>query len=328
MTTRWMITNRAVRGGVPGSRRGDRSYWMSSSDRRLDRLSDWTEVTARVFQRELLAAAQALPRVNDPLHQHEDQKHVCLFVHGYNNSWIDAVLRYDQVSRDLFDGERGLGLSVLFSWPSDGMLAGYVPDRVDADHSADDVAQVLVDLHDYQVAMQRLAMKDPSAACQVKISAIAHSMGNYVMQQGVARAWTRANRPALVSLFSQLLMVAADVDNDLFACGESSDGSPGEAIANLCYRVTALYSGRDPALAASAGLKHFGKRRLGRSGLDRAHAPPDNVWDYDCTPLLGNADTAAVHSAYFTEIATQRLMVDVLRGLDRAVVVGRVNSRG
>jgi integrase len=31
----------------------------------------------------------------------------------------------------------------------------------------------------------------------------------------------------------------------------------------LTYRVTALYSGFDPALAASAGLKHFLKRRTG-----------------------------------------------------------------
>lgn len=43
-----------------------------------------------------------------------------------------------------------------------------------------------------------------------------------------------------MSLLNQLVMVAADVDNDLFACGESIDKSDGDAISNLTYRVTAL----------------------------------------------------------------------------------------
>jgi hypothetical protein len=58
-------------------------------------------------------------------------------------------------------------------------------------------------------------------------------------------------------------------------------------MVNLTYRITGLYSGRDEVLGASAGLKQFGTRRLGRSGL--AHRPPmviappatDNVWDVD-----------------------------------------------
>jgi hypothetical protein len=62
-------------------------------------------------------------------------------------------------------------------------------------------------------------------------------------------------------------MVAGDVDNDLFRHGENVTHGDGEGISNLSYRITALYSGRDNALGASAGLKHFGKRRLGRAGL-------------------------------------------------------------
>ena len=57
--------------------------------------------------------------------------------------------------------------------------------------------------------------------------------------------------------------LAADVDNDLFRAGESYGANDGEGIANLTYRVTALYTGRDAVLGTSAGLKHFGKRRLG-----------------------------------------------------------------
>ena len=61
-------------------------------------------------------------------------------------------------------------------------------------------------------------------------------------------------------------MVAADVDNDIFRNGETVSHGDGEGLANLSYRITALYTGRDNVLGASAGLKHFGKHQLARSG--------------------------------------------------------------
>ena len=73
-----------------------------------------------------------------------------------------------------------------------------------------------------------------------------------------------------------------------------TDKSDGDAIANLTYRVTALYTGLDTVLGMSAGLKHFGKRRLGRSGLDRSYPIPDNVWDIDCTSFLKKASNVHI----------------------------------
>jgi hypothetical protein len=92
-------------------------------------------------------------------------------------------------------------------------------------------------------------------------------------------------------------------------------------MANLTYRITALYTGRDPVLGLSAGLKHFGKRRLGRSGLDRTGTHSDNVWDVDCTTLIA-AQAQDVHSCYFDETQTIDLMRQVLRGVDRKMLIG------
>jgi esterase/lipase superfamily enzyme len=158
---------------------------------------------------------------------------------------------------------------------------------------------------------------------------VSHSMGNYVLQKAMAAAWTRKNQPLLVSLINQLVMVAADVDNDLFH-SDASDGTDGDAVANLTYRITALYSGRDAVLGASAGLKHFGTRRLGRSGL--ALPPPidkDNVWDVDCSsffpPNVGGMD---IHSEYFDNKGTLALMRELLRGIDRSVLVATGRTQG
>jgi phage tail protein X len=120
-------------------------------------------------------------------------------------------------------------------------------------------------------------------------------------------------------------MVAADVDNDLFRSGDTVDASDGDAVANLCYRVSVLYSRRDAVLGASAGLKHFGKRRLGRSGLDPNVPVPDNVCQFDCTDLLAEAGND-VHSAYFEDQQTIDLMRGVLRGVDRKLLTTQFTS--
>ncbi len=136
--------------------------------------------------------------------------------------------------------------------------------------------------------------------------------------------WTRKNRPQLASLLMEILMVAADVDNDLFRSGETVQHGDGEGLANLSYRITALYTGRDNVLGASAGLKHFGKRRLGRAGLDRTFPVPDNVWDIDCTTLLNPAvDGISIHSEYFNPVENNcyNLMRAILEGTDRSVLI-------
>ena len=150
-------------------------------------------------------------------------------------------------------------------------------------------------------------------------------MGNYLVQKALHHVWTRKNQPLLLSLVNQLLMVAADVDNDLFHGGESVDRGEGDGIANLAYRVTALHTGLDATLGLSAGLKHFGKRRLGRSGLDDPDDVADNVWDIDCSQFFRDVD--GVHSAYFEVPKTQRLMQQVLRGVDRRVLIDRFGLR-
>ena len=227
----------------------------------------------------------------------------------------------------MFTGTNSLnGLCVLYDWPSLGSALRYEPDRAHARACAADLANVLSALFDYLVQKQNAAIKNPHNACKAKVSMIAHSMGNYVLQKAMHAAWTRKNQPLLASLLNQLVMVAADVDNDLFDAGAPDNGDGG-AIVNLSYRITALYSGRDAVLGASAGLKHFGTRRLGRSGL--AHRPPlvthppetDNVWDVDCSSFFPpNVSGTAIHGAYFETPDTIELMRKILRGIDRGVL--------
>jgi esterase/lipase superfamily enzyme len=316
-----MITNRRERGGELGPDGGPLTYWVSESAgnaRSLVRLSRWEKLSQAHFVRELRRHVEAAFPVL-PATEHERERHVTLFVHGFNNSAEDALRRYLRVHASIL-GRGRLGTCVLFSWPSDGSKAGYYPDRKDARGSAEELAEVLSVLHDYLAARQAAAMRSGRRACRAKTSIIAHSMGSYLVQKAMQSVWTRKNQPLLLSLVNQLVMVAADVDNDLFASGEVVDRSDGDAVANLTYRVTALYTGLDSTLGLSAGLKHFGKRRLGRSGLDDRRAVPDNVWDVDCTAIFRRARARDIHSAYFDVPRTQALIASILRGIDRTVL--------
>jgi len=315
----WMITNRKVEGNGLGDDFGDMTYWRNDSGN-LQTFPAWTSMTDVEFRQRLVQVADAFPDLGAT--SPEDQKHVNIFVHGFDTGWSSAAQRYGQIVQNLFSGPNSLGECILFTWPSKGTPVGYLPDRSEARQSAEDFANLLGEFYDWMAMKQVQGAKDPAQACKAKTSVIAHSMGNYVVENAMNVAWTRKNRPLLMSLMNQFLMVAADVDNDIFKSGEAVAQGDGEGIANLSYRVTAMYSGRDAVLGASAGLKHFGKRRLGRSGLDRSCALPDNVWDIDCSALISpNTSGISVHGAYFEEPKCYLLMRELLRGLDRTVLI-------
>ncbi len=318
----WMITNRNVKSDGLGDDISDLTFWTNESNNAGDVVSfgRWKRQKPRAFQDSLANVADTFPHPDDT--PNEDQKHVNIFVHGFDNTWSSAVQRYAEIVRSLFTGTDSLGICVLFTWPSKGSPLGYLPDRSEARQSAAGFADVLSSLYDWMAAKQILGAKDSAKACRAKTSVIAHSMGNYVLENAMNYAWTRKNRPLLMSLINQLVMVAADVDNDLFRSGEEVEHGDGEGIANLTYRVTAMYSGRDSVLGTSAGLKHFGKRRLGRSGLDRSYPLPDNVWDIDCSALIRqDINGMEVHGAYFKEPKCYNLMRSLLKGIDRSVLV-------
>ncbi len=310
-TARLMLTNRVIRSGEPTDQVGDMKYFEHRAGP-INKFSNWDELKRKDFVERLSAIADTFPVVTDA--QNEQQKHISLFIHGYNNSWDGSVKRYEQIRTDLFDAN-DLGQLVLFSWPSNGSVAGYLPDREDARACADALAQELKDLHDRLLRMQEVAMKsdDPSKMCRAKLSIIAHSMGNYVAQKALAVAARRLNSPQLLTLITQLAMVAADVDNDLFQKDKPQD-SDGVLMANVCYRIGALFTGLDQVLGASAGLKHFGTRRLGRSGLADRNNVWDNVFDVDVSSIIKKTD---VHSAVFDSPRALALLEQVLRGVDR-----------
>ena len=313
----YMITNRNVADDGLGIELDPVTrYYECAPDADPSKFASWAEVKKRDdFIGKLRKLAQRFKPIAPDGSDNEDQQHLSMFVHGFNVDWVSAATRYAQIKRDLFDA-KNLGVLVLYTWPSNGSPAGYLPDREDARDSAAPIADLLVFLNAYLTDQQRAAadLQDPKKLCRAKLSVIAHSMGNYVMQKALAVAAKRLNSPQLITLINQLVMVAADVDNDLFQKDKPED-SDGSLMANLCYRIGALYTGLDQVLGASAGLKHFGTRRLGRSGLEDDNDVWNNVFDLDVSKFVQGIKNT--HSAVFDSPDAMSLVERILRGVDR-----------
>ena len=137
----WMVSNRNVTTTGFGGSIAPATFWVADNGPTTD-FAQWRSVTSDQFKQLLLAEIAQFPLITDP-DLHEDQRHVNLFIHGFNNSWTDAAGRYSEICDQLFSGPTGMGLCILFSWPSKGSPAEYLPDRSDARQAAPALADVL-----------------------------------------------------------------------------------------------------------------------------------------------------------------------------------------
>ncbi len=120
-----------------------------------------------------------------------------VFVHGYNNSFEDAVYRFAQIVHD-----SGAPVApVLFTWPSRGQLLAYNYDRESSTYSRDALEEVLTTL-----------AKDPKVD---EISILAHSMGNWVTLETLRQMAIR-HGGRLPKKINVVMLAAPDVDVDVF----------------------------------------------------------------------------------------------------------------
>jgi len=198
-----------------------------------------------------------------------------VFVHGFNVDFAQAVRNLAQFATDLkFDGP-----VLLFSWPSQSSLMGYAADSTNVEWSQTHLATVLKEIVDRTDAEQ--------------IYGFAHSMGS--------RALTRAHislaseRPLDSYRFQQLILVAPDIDADLFR----QDIAP--QLVRTRTPVTLYASSSDRALAASKTFN--GHPRAGDSGRGLVIVPGVETVD------VADASRGFLGHTYFSE--DRRIMEDI-----------------
>jgi esterase/lipase superfamily enzyme len=191
------------------------------------------------------------------------RRDVVIFIHGYNVSFSQAAIRAAQIGFDLSME----GVMAFFSWPSQGILKGYVRDEATIEAS--------------EVAIADFIEKFSGERRRVHL--IAHSMGNRGVLRAVDRIVNRAKKRR--TIFGQIILAAADVDVGTFRnlCG---------GYVQTSNRATLYVSSKDRAVEASRWLHDFP-----RAGL----LPPVMIVPGIDTINVVNSDISMLGHGYVAE---------------------------
>lgn len=171
----------------------------------------------------------------DAISKDSANKDVGIFIHGYNVNYPEALYRLAQMSADAnIDG-----VPVLFSWPSQATISGYVADKEAVTYSRDDLARMLV----------RMTARRGSRDTIV----FAHSMGGWLLMEAL-RQLRLQGRDDVVSKL-RVFLAAPDIDENVFRAQLA-------VIGKMKTPITILVSKDDLALKVSS-LLTADSRRVG-----------------------------------------------------------------
>jgi esterase/lipase superfamily enzyme len=187
---------------------------------------------SRMFDSDLAFSARIAERA---LALDPSQREAVVFVHGFNNTFPEALYRFAQMTFDF----RVSGIPVLYSWPSGGDAKTYLYDRDSVLFARDGLEQMLDRLENSQVS---------------RIQIIAHSMGSQLVVEAMRQKAIRTGRK-LWSKLDGVVLISPDIDVDVFA-------SMAAEIGELPQPFVVMTSERDRALQLSEFLAD-GRARLG-----------------------------------------------------------------
>jgi esterase/lipase superfamily enzyme len=130
-------------------------------------------------------------------HNLPKSRDVLVFVHGFNNSYEDAVYRFAQIFHD----SKTDAAPVLFTWPSAARLFDYNYDRESTIYSRDALESLLKGL-----------AQDPRVH---EVSILAHSMGTWLAMESLRQMAMRDGRVA--PKIRNVIFASPDIDVDVFA---------------------------------------------------------------------------------------------------------------
>jgi len=204
---------------------------------------------------------------------------VLLFVHGFNNTFDNAVLQTAQLGYDL----EFPGVPVAFSWPSAADLNKYEHDGKQAEKSVDALAQT--------IRLLSSAAAAQGEGPKPKLHVIAHSMGNRLLLSALYELYDKGHFKPGTKYLGQVVLAAPDVGSTMF-----NNLLP--YTLEYARQVTYYYCSRDTALSMSRTINYYepvGLLPFFERGLDTVNADRAN------TSFLGHS--------YFA--SSQKVLLDI-----------------
>jgi len=170
---------------------------------------------------------------------HTTNQEIFVFVHGFNVTFDDSVMRTAQLAHDL----RLDGIPVTYSWPSQGSESplGYTRDEQAAETTVPHL----------QWFLTTLATRTNART----IYLLAHSMGSRVLTGALKGIVVDGGVPHPKDIFKETILAAPDIDRNVFI------DQIAPALERATKRVTLYASANDHALNASKTI--HGYRRAG-----------------------------------------------------------------
>ena len=211
----------------------------------------------------------------------EGGRNILVFVHGFANSFEDALTRA-AFNREWL-AQSGVSEAdttvVTFSWPSRGQLLTVpfptLPYRSDQRMAAGSGLPLMRFLANLLPILQK------ARANGRRTFLLTHSMGNLALQ-GAVQAWF-ANGNGDAEMFDHVFLAAADIVDDAFDPPVTNSLAP---LSRLGRRITILHNRRDQVLDKLSETLNF-CHRLGqdgpRGGGDAILFPPAIYHRVDCS---------------------------------------------
>lgn len=174
----------------------------------------------------LAYARGALKPVTSP-----ENGYLLVFIHGYNTSFEDAALRAAQLGADLEVPQNNM---YFFSWPAIKKIRTYTRDEASIEYS--------------EKYLKLFLDTVLSVAGNRKVHIVAHSMGNRALLRVIGSfPPIDGRRP-----FGQIILAAADVDEDVF-------NQLGASYLEAADKTTVYISPFDYAVRASIFVHKYGR---------------------------------------------------------------------
>lgn len=234
---------------------------------------------------------------------------VVIYIHGFNVSWDEAVggalaLQF-MLNRQRKEGEKEV-MVVLFTWPSNGSAwayASYMSDRTDAQRSGAAMGRAVLKLRDFLRNLHQHVQEGEEVLCGQEIHLLCHSMGNFVMQNMLARMAEWDEGAVMPKIFKHIFMCAPDVDDNVL-----ETGYPLGRLHEIASHITLYFNDGDMAMYISDYTKGH-PERLGKTGNAHPYLVHNKIHQVDCSKVVSGL---VEHSYYLWGVVNDDIRDSVL----------------